>query len=296
MAITITNDNSTETETVEDSDTKIDPFDFMSLAAADNQRGRVPLYFDFETIPDPDRCDLLDDGVNRKPCEFPKAEDVVSGTVDAVKDAVWKLPYTDATISYLELLALTEQQGKSRAGVISVISSMQKTIESSGEQRRKTLSVTPELCKIAAVGWAIGDGPTHSVLTLDEATEFAAIESFWKLVKAFGPVVGFNVLGFDLPVLFVRSHVLGIKPLKKLDMRPWGNDVVDLMKARYPVGKATGLKLLAKYYGFEVPAGDVDGSQVAALVESDPEKVREYVESDVQITRQLHRTYAGTFC
>lgn len=56
------------------------------------------------------------------------------------------------------------------------------------------------------------------------------------------------------------------------------------------------LKDLAKWYGIEVPAGDVDGSQVLELYQSDPEMLARYVRSDVEITRQLHGLWRGTFC
>jgi len=56
------------------------------------------------------------------------------------------------------------------------------------------------------------------------------------------------------------------------------------------------LKQLCKLYGIEVPAGDVDGSQVLDLMRSEPGKVGEYVRSDVDVTRSLHNKFKGFFC
>lgn len=277
-------------------ETKIDPFDFLRLVAADSDSRRGPLYFDFETIPDPDRPGLYDDGINRGSCEYPDIFTTVGGTVDAIKNSITGLSHNNETLEYLDNLSAVEQQGKSRSGVIGEIAKLQSAIENSDDELRKILSVTPELCKVAAIGWAVGDGPVHSVLAMGDDEEGIGLGALWRLIAAYSPLVGFNVIHFDLPVLYVRSQILGVVPLKKLDMRPWGNDVVDLMKVRYPAGKATGLKTLAKYYGFEIPAGDMDGSQVAALIESDPQAVLKYVESDVEITRKLHKAYKGTWC
>jgi hypothetical protein len=48
--------------------------------------------------------------------------------------------------------------------------------------------------------------------------------------------------------------------------------------------------------GIPIPAEGVDGSQVAELFASDPVKLGDYVRSDIQITRELHRRFRGFFC
>ena len=56
------------------------------------------------------------------------------------------------------------------------------------------------------------------------------------------------------------------------------------------------LKDVARLYGIHVPAGDIDGSQVEELLNTEPEKVAEYCKSDVSITRELWSLFCGYFC
>ena len=158
------------------------------------------------------------------------------------------------------------------------------------------------MCRIVAMGWAIGSDPAESLVvgqpTADgkgTVTEKMIIEKFWQLAANFGPIVGYNVSGFDLPVLFVRSILLDIDSTKKIDRKDWGTDVVDLMKRRFPFGQAKKLKDLAALMGITIPAEGVDGSQVFELYQKDPLKLGEYVRSDIAITRSLHKKYEGFF-
>jgi hypothetical protein len=147
------------------------------------------------------------------------------------------------------------------------------------------------------IGWAIGDDePGASIPSLNDDDERRVLGGFWQHAKHLSPLIGFNILDFDLRVILVRSALLGVRPTRLFDTRPWGKDIVDLMRLRFPTGKAMGLKKLARLYGFPVPAGDVDGSQVSELMQTNPDKLAEYVKSDIEITRQLYRFYCGYFC
>jgi hypothetical protein len=104
-------------------------------------------------------------------------------------------------------------------------------------------------------------------------------------------------------VLFARSAILGVPSSRSFDLKPWGRDVVDLFAIRFPKGPGAAgggrpakLKELARVYGVEVPAGDTDGGDVERLLRESPHLLRQYVESDVAVTRDLHRKWAGYFC
>jgi hypothetical protein len=170
------------------------------------------------------------------------------------------------------------------------------------EGDRKTMSVTPEMCRICSFGWAMGDEvPMASVFgekggTKDHDTyERAVLKKFWELAKRAKLIVGYNHLGFDLPVIYVRSAMLGVMPTRMIDFKPWGGEVCDLMQARWPRGGQKKLKDFARLMGLPIPAGDVDGSQVEVLLKTDPFKVGEYNRSDVSITRELHLAFRGLF-
>jgi hypothetical protein len=55
--------------------------------------------------------------------------------------------------------------------------------------------------------------------------EQEALKLIWNILddQAFSPIVGYNILGFDLPVIFARSILLGAEATRAIDMRKYGN-------------------------------------------------------------------------
>lgn len=277
--------------------------------APTNGDGGGPLYFDLETVPDESRLatfglePVLPVPDETEPGKLPDVAQVVTGTVETIKATLARYVCPAA---WLDSLTAAEQSGKNRAGVHSLIDSarcVRLNALAAHVERRKLLSTTPEFCRIAAIGWTVGRDPVvHSTLVGDApGDEARALESLWGLIGRHSPIVGFNCLAFDLPVLLVRSALLGVAPPKMLDLRTWGKDVVDLYLLRFG-GRGNNdrqrpgkLKSLAPLYGIDVPAGDVDGSQVEELARANPQKLAEYVRSDVEVLRQFHRRLAGYF-
>jgi hypothetical protein len=280
-----------------------------------------PLYLDLETIPDYSREDKF--GLPPLP-EVPEAVAVdampssiktVGGTVDDIKKVLRKQICPDAWLDDVEAL---EKGSKNRSGVFDAINdarNARQSIIDQYDERRKLLSTTPEFCKIAAVGWAVGNHPAESIVLGHDtaiggvkndpgfpvATECDILNCIWRLLATYSPVVIFNGLHFDLPVIFVRSAILGIASSRRLDLKPWGNDVVDPYAIRFGGrggsndGRPRKLKSLAPLYGLPVPAGDCDGSLVEEMMKTDPAKVGEYVRSDVEVLRAFHQSLAGYF-
>lgn len=272
-----------------------------------------PLFFDLETVPDYSRLATFDlPPVPPPPAEtpadkLPQFGDVLGGSIDAAKAALAKIVPPAAWCDQLEA---AERAGKQRAGIFALIAAArnvrQEAIDAAAA-RCKLLSTTPEFCRIAAFGWAEGDGEVRSVVDGDThagADESDIIDHFWTMVGNGRPIVGFNVLGFDLPVILIRSALLGIMPTRTLSLSPHSNrDVIDLYLGRFGAkgnagganGKPGRLKSLAALMGIDVPAEGVDGSQVADLMQTDPGRVGEYVRSDVTITREYYRKLRGYF-
>jgi len=286
--------------------------------------GQQPLYFDLETVPDYSRLESF--GLEPLPpipdedpiSKMPDPAKVVLGTVDEIKKTLERFACPPGP--WLDQVAAAEQQAKDkpRAGVFDCIEKARgkrQSVVGQHDERRKLLATTPEFCSIAAMGWAIGDGPVNSAVVGEKysgnpasgvVTERAILEQFWSLIAHYdnvgcSPLICFNGLSFDLPVMFVRSALLGVPSSKMLDLKPWGRDVVDLYAIRFPKPGASGdgkprkLKALAPLYGIEVPAGDVDGGDVERLMRECPDKVGEYVRSDITITRAWHKSLAGYF-
>lgn len=285
-----------------------------SANATTTERRRRPaisksiLFFDLETIPDYERMesfglDPIPDATPRmEPQGCPAAEELLKGTLEEFKTTLAKLNPVDDVLDEIDRIERIAK--KPRKGIFDLTADLRKQDSARDDAliaRRKLMSVTPEFNRIVALGWNDGR-PTKSMVVGEKndidfvVDESHLLEFFWSVAAKTKFVCGFNILGFDLPTIFVRSILLDIAPTRQFDMKPWGADVIDLMKKRFPSGQAVGLKKIAKAMGIVVPAGDVDGSQVEELWKADPSKVGEYVRSDVDLVKELHQRYSGFFC
>lgn len=148
---------------------------------------------------------------------------------------------------------------------------------------------------MAAAG-AFGNDKIEPTVVNSIEDEVKLLEEIWWSIAQARTLVGFNILHFDLPVILVRSALLGITPSRRINLSPYRNtEVCDLMMARWPKGGQMKLKAMARSLGIEIPAYDCDGSQVEHLYKTDPDKLRAYVTSDVSVTRDVHRTLSGYF-
>lgn len=275
------------------------------------RRATVPaglFCFDLETIPDYSREHLFDLlplpelGPRTEVKKMMSVDELLSGSLPAIKEVLKSRRPVD---EYLVLMQNAERESKKpRAGLFEAVDEVineGKAVESAIEARRKKMATSPEMCRIVSAAWSVGDGAVsvdnHSdddPIALD-FFEKNLLEKFWQAIKTAKIIVGFNHIAFDLPVIYVRSALLGVEPTRRIDLKPWGGEVVDLMAARWPRGNAMKLKDLAKSLGLEIPAGDVDGSQVEELYQTDPAKLAEYNRSDVEITREIFLMYRGFF-
>src|SRR5687767_7784147 len=83
------------------------------------------------------------------------------------------------------------------------------------EERAKQLgrcALDPDLARIVALGTYCGGVETVRVL-LTESQEAHALLDFWEQVRPypFPRLIGYNVIGYDLPLMMRRSLYLGVK-------------------------------------------------------------------------------------
>lgn len=209
--------------------------------------------------------------------------------------------------NYLELLRSAEIATKNRDTVIKSIQSAC----SNNDGWTKTASLCPELCKIICFGFgfdtddsvhaddAIIGGDTDLVICSDVLSDMEeeGLRKFWELART-RQIVGYNCLGFDLPVIFARSAILGITPSRSLDIGRYTKSVIDLYIKRFgnypPSGHPADQKSLCRLYGMEV--GDMDGSKVFDLWQSgQTQEIADYQLSDLQGLRFLFRSWMGFF-
>jgi len=260
------------------------------------------LYIDIETVPDWER--LARHGIVRQTDRDDPVtwEEVLSTIKDGtVADFMNLLPrFGNPSPEALSALIEAEKERKHpRSTILSALTSYASNRNAAFNTQSKEYSVTPEYCRIVALGYAIGNGPIETLLCKTYDEERNVLGTFWQLVSDYAPIVGYNHIAFDLPVIFVRSGILRVRPSRKLDMSPFGKsrDVVDLMRARFGNNKAQGLKKLAALYGIPMPPWKTDGGDIDRLFsEQKWDEITQYLESDVALTREVYGFLKGTFC
>lgn len=153
-----------------------------------------------------------------------------------------------------------------------------------------------DLCRVVAIGWqAEGDDVFALTVTRPEVMECdgglpesLVLRMFWQRV-ADSHLVGFNCLGFDLPVLFRRSLYLGV-PTPSIQIDRFKHPrVTDLMSLLSLDGRLRlrGLAFYCKRFGIEVN-DPLKGAEVGqAVAEGRWDDVGAHVLADVKKTALL---------
>lgn len=144
-----------------------------------------------------------------------------------------------------------------------------------------------DLCQIVAIAWWQED-LTPIVLTRQQADEALMLETFWHLAQA-SHLVGFNCIGFDLPVLQRRSLYLGV-PMPTIQVDKYRHPhVTDLLQILSYNGalKFRGLGFYCKRFGIPYDES-FGGADVAKAVEAGQwEAISSHARNDVTATALL---------
>src|SRR5256714_7706928 len=130
----------------------------------------------------------------------------------------------------------------------------------------------------------------------DDETEI--LRDFWELMRTFRPcvdrIVGHNIYNFDLPFIYKRSVICGVRPSIELNFARYRNQpIYDTMcewekwNLRYTIS----LDRLARVLGLESPkTNECDGSRIAEIYARGEHKtIRDYCLKDVITTRRIYR-------
>ena len=169
--------------------------------------------------------------------------------------------------------------------------------DAEGEKAWLNTSFDGGLGQICVIGWALDDEEpcAYVVDDLSPESEIQALEDFFCAVTDAGAglrFVGHNVIDFDLPFIWKRAMVLGVKPPRHFprNPRPWGESVADTMLLWDQSQRAGGsMERLCKLLG--IPGkGGMDGSQVWPMVRDGRiDEVGAYCAGDVSRTRAMYR-------
>jgi len=268
---------------------------FANLEAVGEEIHAVPekpsttggtLFYDFETVPDESRFPRPV-AIEREDAADVDLNDLVRGNLPEIKKRI----DDGLSIGQLNaLIAIENQSKKPRKGVLDAAESAMSAGDDEIAAWRKECSVNPFKARICAFGWTQRGDAVHSMTSRTDDEERAILEQFWNLVGRAHRRCGYNILGFDDALAVARSIILDVTPSQRLDRRKYGNrEAIDLMTALFPSGSAQKCKDVCKALGIQIPAGDMDGSQVFDLYEAEKmQEIADYVMSDVVIERELH--------
>lgn len=152
--------------------------------------------------------------------------------------------------------------------------------------------------QVCVIAFAIGDDSPHAYSVgadLSHDAERKVLQDFFCAVTDAGAgtqFVGHNIIGFDIPFLWKRAMVLGVKPpfCFPRNPKPWSELVGDTMLMWDATQRAGGsMDRICRLMG--IPGkGDMHGSMVWPYVqECKIAEVAEYCRGDVERTRAMHR-------
>lgn len=184
-----------------------------------------------------------------------------------------------------------------------------------GEGWRR-LSLDPFRAEVACVGWAWDDGEPYVGDLRDFAHAIVTPARFLgpmrvpqrALGSTDGPsvVVGHNLDGFDLPILWAALVRHGYEAAARIVGRwmsgkPWERPTVDTVTATQAWGaygkSSASLDVLCGLLGVPSPKDGIDGSQVLDVWASGPEgqqRVRDYCAKDVEAVRAVYHRLRET--
>ena len=137
---------------------------------------------------------------------------------------------------------------------------------------------------------------THRLITWAVASydgvESGTAEEMIRLISVFDdpfsePLVTFNGLNFDLPILAKELPEQLVAPYRR-------GQLIDLWN--YPLQKSCGLKEACRAFGVKLEVEDIDGSMVAELYKAgEIEKIKKYNESDAKATLELAKKLSNFY-
>jgi len=124
---------------------------------------------------------------------------------------------------------------------------------------------------------------------LDSQVE--TLSTGYKLTHPDNVFVGHNIIDFDLPFIWKRCVINGIKPPSQIPFkaRPWSESIYDTMREWSGTHSRISMDKLAK--ALKVGGkGDMDGSMVWDYIQAGKLKeVRDYCASDIELVRKIHK-------
>ncbi|HSA83799.1 MAG TPA: ribonuclease H-like domain-containing protein [Patescibacteria group bacterium] len=150
--------------------------------------------------------------------------------------------------------------------------------------------------RICSIG-IIKEGPQGIIQKeVFSGDEKQMLKDFWKAGNGVWRFVGHNIWGFDLPFIYKRSIIYGVRPIMLPFARYRNVPIYDTMMEweLWNMQNRQKLDTLAKVLGLPTSKDEMDGSMVAEYFKQGRiEEINKYCMKDVELTRKIY--YKMTF-
>ena len=194
----------------------------------------------------------------------------------------------------IETIPSAQEHKKAHIEIIQKLNSKKdKTVEEIYEET----SFEGTFGRICCIG-IIKEGP-QGIMQKEvfKGTEEEILTKFWKAAADVHRFIGHNIWEFDLPFIYKRSIINGVRPRSDINFARYRNmPIYDTQQEWELWGfrKAQKLDTLAKVLGLPSSKDDMDGSIVWQYYQDGKlDEICKYCMKDVELTRQVY--YKMTF-
>lgn len=172
---------------------------------------------------------------------------------------------------------------------------IQANIKMKSEKRIAELALRPTSAMICCFGYCFDDGdPKALMLTkADRETERKLLLQAWEILSHADQFVTFNGLGFDLPVLLMRSMMNKVRPAVKIDRRRYSVENhcdIRMVLGNWDSFAKGNLDFYSRVLLGKAGKDDIDGSMVGEMFEMELfDEISEYCQDDVKVTWELYQ-------
>jgi DNA polymerase elongation subunit (family B) len=150
-------------------------------------------------------------------------------------------------------------------------------------------ALTGAFGQLFCIGYALNDEPAE-IITGSESEQ---LRKFWDLASSNKPLIGHNILQFDIPFLIQRSVILGVKH-NFVVPKPWEKGLVFDTMVEWSSGAWNkgwnSLDVVARALSLPTSKDKLSGSQVNDFFKNGQnEDICSYCKADVELTRKIYK-------
>lgn len=169
--------------------------------------------------------------------------------------------------------------------------------EKTDDEIRRSMSFSGEYGKICCIGVIKENSQGIIVKEVFSGTEKEILTKFWEVARDVDRFVGHNIFEFDLPFIYKRSIINGVKPRELSFARYRNMPIYDTLKEwdLWSYNGKQSLDTLSKIMGFPTSKDEMDGSMVWDYFKDGKlEEICKYCMKDVELTRKVYKKMTFT--